>query len=110
MATVIENKKNGKTVSFKFRAYLRRNEIGKQINKYTTWFAPDDLTPAKALKAAEQAAEEREAKIKEEYERDVVDHSECSYHKRTLSFQIWCSFHTRHFLHDNSESLSLESS
>lgn len=47
MATVIENKKNGKTVSFKFRAYLGRNEIGKQVNKYTTWFAPDGLTPAK---------------------------------------------------------------
>ena len=73
MATVIENKKNGKTVSFKFRAYLGRNEIGKQINKYTTWFAPDGLTPAKALKAAEQAAEEWEAKIKEEYERAVID-------------------------------------
>ena len=73
MATVIENKKNGKTVSFKFRAYLGRNEIGKQINKYTTWFAPDGLTPAKALKAAEQAAEEWETKIKEEYERDVLD-------------------------------------
>lgn len=56
MATVIENKKNGKTVSFKFRAYLGRNEIGKQVNKYTTWFAPDGLTPAKALKAAEKAA------------------------------------------------------
>ena len=59
MATVIENKKNGKTVSFKFRAYLGRNEIGKQINQYTTWFAPDGLTPAKALKAAEKAAESK---------------------------------------------------
>ena len=39
MATVIENKKNGKTVSFKFRAYLGRNEIGKQVNKYTKYFA-----------------------------------------------------------------------
>ena len=52
MATVIENKKNGKTVSYKFRAYLGRNEIGKQINQYTTWFAPEGLTPVKALKAA----------------------------------------------------------
>ena len=51
-----ENKKNGKTVSFKFRAYLGRNEIGKQINQYTTWFAPEGLTPTKALKAAEKAA------------------------------------------------------
>ncbi len=59
MATVIENKKNGKTVSFKSRAYLGRNEIGKQVNKYTTLVAPDGLTPAKALKAAEKAATRR---------------------------------------------------
>ena len=64
MATVIENKKNGKTVSFKFRAYLGRNEIEKQINQYTTWFAPDGLSPAKALKAAEKAAAEWEEKCK----------------------------------------------
>ncbi len=44
MATVVENKKNGKTVSYKFRAYLGRNEVGKQINRYTTWFAPDTIT------------------------------------------------------------------
>ena len=73
MATVIENKKNGKTVSFKFRAYLGRNEIGKQINQYTTWFAPDDLTPAKALKAAEKAAAEWETRIKEQYEKEVLE-------------------------------------
>ena len=39
MATVIENKKNGKTVSFKFRTYLGRNEIGKQVNKHTKYLA-----------------------------------------------------------------------
>ncbi len=73
MATVIENKKNDKTVSFKFRAYLGRNEIGKQINQYTTWFAPDGLSPAKALKAAEKAAAEWEIKVREEYEKEVLD-------------------------------------
>ena len=73
MAAITENKKNGKTVSFKFRAYLGRNEIGKQINKYTTWFAPDELTPAKALKAAEKAAAEWEIKVREEYEREVLE-------------------------------------
>jgi hypothetical protein len=66
MATVIENRKNGKTVSYKFRAYLGRNEVGKQINRYTTWFAPDDLTPARALKAAKKAAEEWENAVKAE--------------------------------------------
>ena len=73
MATVIENRKNGKTVSYKFRAYLGRNEVGKQINRYTTWFAPDDLTPARALKAAKKAAEEWENAVKTEYEKDCID-------------------------------------
>ena len=73
MATVIENKKNGKTVSFKFRAYLGRNEIGKQINQYTTWFAPEELTPNKALKAAEKAAAEWEKQVKEQYEKEVLE-------------------------------------
>ncbi len=75
MATVIENKKNGKTVSFKFRAYLGRNEIGKQINQYTTWFAPEGLTPNKALKAAEKAAAEWEKQVKEQYENEVLEPS-----------------------------------
>ncbi len=47
----------------------------KSINKQLG-FAPDGLSPAKALKAAEQAAEELEAKNKEEYERDVIDPTE----------------------------------
>ena len=75
MATVIENKKNGKTVSYKFRAYLGRNEIGKQINQYTTWFAPEGLTPTKALKAAEKAAAEWEKQVKEQYEKEVLEPS-----------------------------------
>lgn len=36
MATIIANKKNGKIVSYKFRAYLGKNEFGEQILKYTT--------------------------------------------------------------------------
>ena len=73
MATVIPNKKDGKVVSYKFRAYLGRTECGEQITKYCTWRAPDNLTPSKAQKAAEKAAYEWEKEIKTEYEKDLND-------------------------------------
>ena len=33
MATIIENKKDGKVVSYKFRAYLGKQQDGKQVTK-----------------------------------------------------------------------------
>ena len=57
MANIRENKKNGKVISFRFTVCLERDVRGKQIRKYTTWTAPADLTPAKARKAAERAAD-----------------------------------------------------
>ena len=71
MATIIANKKNGKIVSYKFRAYLGKSEFGEQIAKYTTWHIPDGMTPSKAAKAAEKAAGVWEKKIKEEHEKAV---------------------------------------
>lgn len=56
MASIRENKKKGKVVSYRFISCLGRDEDGKQIRKYTTWSPPDGLTPAKARKAAEAAA------------------------------------------------------
>ena len=50
MANIRENKKNGKTISFRFTVCLERDVRGIQIKKYTTWTAPADLTPAKAKK------------------------------------------------------------
>ena len=73
MATFIENKKNGKVVSYKFRAYLGKQQDGKQVAKYHTWQVPDGLTPAKARKAAEKAAAEWEKEARFEYERDVKE-------------------------------------
>ena len=60
MATVIKNIKDGKTVSFKFRACLGRDECGKQIMRYTTWQIPEGFTPSKAERAAKSAAAEWE--------------------------------------------------
>lgn len=69
MANIRENKKNGKVISFRFTVCLERDVRGKQIRKYTTWTAPADLTPAKARKAAERAADAWEEEVKVEYQK-----------------------------------------
>ena len=69
MANIRENKKNGKVISFRFTVCLERDVRGKQIRKYTTWIAPADLTPAKARKAAERAADAWEEEVKAEYQK-----------------------------------------
>ena len=70
MASIRENRKNGKVVSFRFSACLERDAEGKQIRKYLTWTPPDSLPPAKAKKAAEKEADAWEISIKEEYEKE----------------------------------------
>ena len=67
MANVQEKVKDGKVVSFKFTAFMGRDESGKQRFKTMTWFPPVDLTPAKIKRAAEIEAEIWERKAKEEY-------------------------------------------
>ena len=64
MATVIQNIKDGKVVSYKFRSCLGRDERGKQITRYTTWHIPDGLTPSKAERTAKAAANEWEKQVK----------------------------------------------
>ena len=73
MATVIKNTKDGKAISYKFRAYLGKDELGKQIAAYTTWNIPDGFTPSKAEKAAKKAAADWEKEARFEYERDVKE-------------------------------------
>lgn len=70
MATIIPNTKGKKTVSYKLRAYLGRDDQGKQIFRFKTWYVPDDLTPAKARKAAQKASDEFEKKARGEYEQE----------------------------------------
>ena len=57
MANIRENKKGGKTVSYRFTVYLEKDMQDKQIRRYTTWTPPDGLTPSIALKAAKRAAD-----------------------------------------------------
>ena len=68
MANIRANQKNGKTISYRFTICLGRDATGKQLRKYTTWIAPEDMTPAKARKAAERAADAWELEVKAEYQ------------------------------------------
>ena len=70
MANIRENKKDGKTVSYRFTVCLERDAQGKQIRRYTTWTPPDGLTAAKAKKAAERAADAWEQEVKAEYQKE----------------------------------------
>ena len=71
MATIIPNKKSGKITSFKFRAFLGRDENGKQIMRYTTWKPDANLSEKKAIKRAEKAAAEWEKTMLFEYQKDL---------------------------------------
>ena len=70
MANIRENKKNGKTVSFRFTVCLERNTQGKQVRRYTTWTPPEGLTPSKAKKAAERAADVWGIEVKAECQKE----------------------------------------
>jgi len=69
MASISENKKNGKTVSYRFVVSLGRDTRNKQIRRVMTWTPPEELTPAKVRKAAERAADAWEQEIKAEYQK-----------------------------------------
>lgn len=71
MATIIPNVKNGRVVSYKLRAFLGRDDTGRQITKYTTWRVPTGMTPAKAERAAQKAAQTWERQARSEYEQDL---------------------------------------
>ena len=73
MASVKENKKNGKVISYKFTCCLARDAKGKQIRRYYTWIPEEGLTPKKERKAAERAAEAWEQNLRIEYERDLLN-------------------------------------
>lgn len=73
MAAITPKMKDGKIVSYKFRACMGRNDAGKQIFRCTTWRVPTELTPSKVEKAAYKAATAWEKEAKMEYEKDIKD-------------------------------------
>ena len=70
MAAIRENRKNGKIISYRFTLCLERDAQGKQIRRYTTWTPPENLTPAKAKKAAERAADAWEDETRRAYQEE----------------------------------------
>ena len=53
MASIIPKEKDGKIISYKFKACVGRDDCGKQVFRCTTWKVPAGLVPSKAVKAAE---------------------------------------------------------
>ena len=70
MASIRENKQNGKPVTFRFIACVGRDANGKQIRRYTTWKPEEGLSPTKARKAAERSAYIWEQEVKKEYQKE----------------------------------------
>lgn len=71
MANIQEKIKKDKTVAYYFSCCLGRDAFGKQICRYTTWYAPKDLSQSKGRKAAEKAAQVWEEEVRAEYEKDL---------------------------------------
>lgn len=57
MASIYPKIKNGKIVSFKFKAFLGRDEQGKQIVKCKTWKVENDFPSKKLMKVAQLEAD-----------------------------------------------------
>lgn len=70
MAAISENKKDGRTVSYRFVVCLGRDSQKKQIRRIMTWTPPDGLSPSKSRKAAEKAADMWEQEVKAEYQKE----------------------------------------
>ena len=70
MATISENKKEGKTVSYRFVVCLGRDSQKKQIRRIMTWKPPANMSPTKARKAAEREADAWEQEIREAYQQE----------------------------------------
>lgn len=68
MASIIEVTRNGKLCSYKFKACVGRNVRGKQVFRCMTWYIPENLSPSKARKAAEKAANNWEEMVRQEFE------------------------------------------
>ena len=73
MASITQNKKDGKVISYKFKACVGRDEFGKQVFKCSTWKVPEGMALSRVEKAAQKAATEWERHAKEEYKQDLLN-------------------------------------
>ena len=78
MATIYPNRKDGKIISIKLKAYLGRDEQGKQIFRCKNWIPDKNMTEKKLLALAEKEAIlfEHEAAAQYEEERKAFKPNE----------------------------------
>ena len=72
MATVKENRVNGKIFSYYFTCVVGRDSQGKQIRRYKTWKVPDGMTPSRAKKLAQREAKAWKAELRAELEAETT--------------------------------------
>lgn len=75
MSTIYANKKGNKIVSFKLRAFLGRDETGKQLFKFKIWKVPEGYTEKKAYKQAQKEAEIFEKELLLKKKKDEITFS-----------------------------------
>lgn len=75
MASIYPNYKDGKVVSFKIKAFLGRDENGRQITKCKTWTLPKPMPETKATALVRKEAAVWEHEITEEYEKSLKEPS-----------------------------------
>ncbi|MCC8122829.1 MAG: site-specific integrase [Oscillospiraceae bacterium] len=91
MASISENVKDGKVVSYKFKACLGREKNSKQIFKCITWYPPENLTLAKIPKAAKVEADiwEREARQAFIQEQKMAEYQRTHYTFSGFVNDVW---------------------
>ena len=89
MAMVKENVKGGKVVSYKFTAFLGRDENGNKKSKCMIWCPPTDLTLVKIKKMAQLEAEIWKRKVKEEYLQEQKSPKEQQYNFDDFVNDVW---------------------
>ena len=73
MASIYPKRKNCKLVSFKFKAFLGRDENGKQIFKCKTWTPQAIMTENKMISQAQKEVIIWERQITEEYQKSIIN-------------------------------------
>ncbi len=83
MASIRENRKDGKLISYTFTACFGRDRQGKQIRRYKNWTPPKGMTPAKASKEAKKQAEIWEKELRENAEKETTPEQQTPVEIRT---------------------------
>lgn len=93
MASIYPNFKDGKVVSFKIKAFLGRDENGRQITKCKTWTLPKPMTETKATALARKEAAVWEHDMIKEYEESQKEPTLPSLNFEEYVETVWLPVH-----------------